>query len=44
MFNFSEKFDVPQNEAMLENILSNQDQIYDNNSGIALDPPWVLQA
>lgn len=44
LFNLSEKFDVPQNEAMLENLLSNQDQsqIFDNDNFANPDPPWML--
>ena len=41
LFNFSEKFDVPQNEQMLENLLSNQDQMFDHLA--CPEPPWILQ-
>ena len=45
LFNFSEKFDIsqqPQQELMLENLLSNQEQMFGNFVGAA-DQPWILQ-
>ena len=41
LFNFSEKFENPQQEVILENLLSNQDQMFGNFVGA--DPPWILQ-
>lgn len=43
LFNFSEKFDNPQQEVILENLLSNQDQMFGNFPVGAANPPWILQ-